>query len=1520
MTSHRALITWNLKGTCLTLISHNSVLPEFESYGSFSNALVSEKFLNSLPLRSKFSQSTGSDTTYLDKDDSEDLDEASEQDDSASGTKIPINPVLVAMKSPSIATYTIINKEIMCGNKLLGNRTDKVMMSFEKWCFGIFKDMFEGTLSTMSNKHKDWLVQEQTALGKDFSNPQRYKVGKVRSKSENNGIVSTEMELVLEQTQQVDIEKVAVHSSLRSLKPKCTIESRAKRSSINLTRTLFHITCSLHNVKTRVIMRVLRIILVVLPEHPSDTYVFTMKMEILLEPTSNKLMVGKLGDSDVHTLEDLTLILEILSRRFFLRLNLPDHRSVLTRSGGPIFDVEPLQKVQNDDDNYNVFDDDREYPEQPESVNEPYHDMCYDREQDDQDDTDEIAQERDLLASLFEKLKCEIDDSKNRNKFLKSSNQALVDKLKGEIEDFKTKNKSLESSNNHFKEANNELSKTNQLMFKDLKKFQAELDKYHDVNYASKVAIDCAKAKGDLMSYKIEFEKSCFYNDNLALMLAPETDGMIRLDKESRSKLSDLIRPFDYDQLNNLYDLFVPQHEKSPEQQYFSKPSKLSHTEYYYADHMNAILGVYTDIDEVSNLQCDYLETLEKCQHLEKELSKSRTMSKSFEALQKHAINLELDLQQCKEKIKNDKSFKINYSNVFLKEREQYFEIQDLKAQLQDKGIAISELKKLIEKMKGKSVETKFEKSSVIRQPNAFKSQRQSVLGKPAIFSDSLKKKDFSKSKSVTKNNVSNDFSKPVTAQILPQNIKSILKNTNVIASGMYKVHTEPNQTRTPQLPQDIRKTNKRVSFCIRVIPTISFTPPGYKWKPKSPIGNVNLNVSMPLGNASRNANILEPMTSRSSTLSNTSLSSNSFAALKFGNDQIALILGYGDLVQGTITIKRVYYVEGLNHNLFSVGQFCDTDLEVAFWKSTCYIRDLKGNDLLIGSCGTDLYSITLQDTSTPNPICLMAKAKSSQAWLWHHHLSQLNFDTINLLSKNNIVTGLPKLKFVKDHLCSSCELEKAKRKSFHTKTTPSSKIWLQLLHMDLCGPMRVESINGKKYVLVTVDDYSRYTWTHFLRSKDETPTVLIDFLTLVQRGLHAQVRIVRTDKGTEFLNKTFHAYFAKEGIRHETSTARTPEQNGIVKIHNRTLVEAARTMLSAAKVPLFFWAKAIATRSFTTNRSLISPRHEKTPYHIINGRKPSVKFFHIFGSLCYIIRDGENLDKMKEKGDACIFVGYSTQSRAYRVFNKRTRIIVEIIHVNFDELPQMMLDYVRSVPIPQCPTTVLEQVSLSPDPQSQENVPQAAETVTTSNELDLLFTLMFDELLNGTTLVVSKSSIVHVADAPDKRQHHNTTHSSTTTVVANAPPLNIQTTPQTTNQAPTQVPTVTANENITQAETNTKLAQVDNDEFINIFSTPVQEQGETPSHHVDSLNMHTFYQHHPSRQHWTKDHPLEQVIGNPSQSIRTRRQLETVGKMCMIALTVSQTEPKNIKEAMADSAWIESMQKELHQFDRLDV
>nr|GEW44251.1 hypothetical protein [Tanacetum cinerariifolium] len=471
---------------------------------------------------------------------------------------------------------------------------------------------------------------------------------------------------------------------------------------------------------------------------------------------------------------------------------------------GPIFDTEPLQKVSNND-NYNVFAIESEHPKQSKSVNDTYPieqddhnviidslDMSYDREQIDQDDDDDLANERDLLASLIEKLKCKIDDSKNRNKFVKTSNKVLVDKLKEMKKELLAHQETI-SILSQQKEAQIKFHKTRE---------DKELEKVISLENKVKVLDNIVYKTGQTVQImnmlnhncKTSFAKPEFlkkaqranprlydigcYNNNLALMLAPEFDEVIRLEKESRSKLSDLIRPFDYEKLNNLYDLFVPQREKSSTQRDFSE-------------------SVYTKLDEVTNLQCDYLETLDKCECLKKELSKSKMMSKSFEALQKHAINLELDLQQCQEKIKNDKSFKENQSKEFRKEREQYFESQDLKAQLQDKGIAISELKKLIERLKGKSMETKFGKSSVIRQPNASKSQRPSILGKPTIFSYSLERKDCSKSKSVTKNNVSNDFLKPVTAQILPPNKKSILKNTNVLAPGMYKLHTKPTETRT---------------------------------------------------------------------------------------------------------------------------------------------------------------------------------------------------------------------------------------------------------------------------------------------------------------------------------------------------------------------------------------------------------------------------------------------------------------------------------------------------------------------------------------------------------------------------------------------------------------------------------------------------------------------------------------------------------------------------------------------------
>nr|GEV87529.1 retrovirus-related Pol polyprotein from transposon TNT 1-94 [Tanacetum cinerariifolium] len=598
----------------------------------------------------------------------------------------------------------------------------------------------------------------------------------------------------------------------------------------------------------------------------------------------------------------------------------------------------------------------------------------------------------------------------------------------------------------------------------------------------------------------------------------------------------------------------------------------------------------------------------------------------------------------------------------------------------------VCELKKLIGKGKRKSVETKFDKPSVVRQPNAQQIPKLSVLGKPAPFSDSLERRNFSKIKSVPKTNVSEGLSKLVTTQTLPQTTRQAVSNTNVLKPGMYRIDNMTTQTRAPQSPRAVRNTNPRMSTSTGVNHKTNVSKPQHRSNQLTDkVVPYNSQVKLKKTQVEEHpristiSNIIKSVTACNDSLnSRTSnvnavcatcgkclVDSNHFACvtkmlndvnartkkpnhmtgnlkllynfvekflgtIRFGNDQFAPVLRYGDLVQGNIMINRVYYVEGLNHNLFSVGQFFDADLEVAFQKSTCFVRDLQGNDLLIGNHGFELYTISFKESTSSTPLCLMAKASPTQAWLWHGRLSHLNFDYINLLLKKDVVIGLPKLKFVKDQLCSSCKLSKAKRSSFNSKAVPSSKGRINFLHMDLCGPMRV--------------------------------------------------------------------------------------------------------------------------------------------------------------------------DKMKEKRDPCILVG-STQSKGYRVYNKRTRLIVESIHIRFDEIKEM-----------------------------------------------------------------SKTSVVNVTSGfVPQRQ---------------------------------------------------KASDYDNSDSVpqlqNVFSSA---DAHVPSQQELDLLFGPLY-----NEFFAADHLLEQVCRNPSKPVQTRRQLATDHEMCMFALTVSTSEPKNIKEAMAASAWVEALQEELHQFDKLQM
>ncbi|GKC20277.1 retrovirus-related pol polyprotein from transposon TNT 1-94 [Tanacetum coccineum] len=249
---------------------------------------------------------------------------------------------------------------------------------------------------------------------------------------------------------------------------------------------------------------------------------------------------------------------------------------------------------------------------------------------------------------------------------------------------------------------------------------------------------------------------------------------------------------------------------------------------------------------------------------------------------------------------------------------------------------------------------------------------------------------------------------------------------------------------------------------------------------------------------------------------------------VRFGNGHFGAIMGYGDYVISDSVISKVYYVEGRGHNLFSIGKFFDSDLEVAFKKHSCYVRNEDGVDLLKRSRGSNLYTISVEDMMKSSLICLLSEASKNKSWLWHLRLNHLNFGTINDLARKDLVRGLPRLQFEKYHLCSACQLGKSKKYTHKPKSENTIMEVLHTLHIDLCGPMRVQSINGKKHILVIVDDYSRFTWVKFLRLKDETPEFVIKFLKQIQVGLNKTVRYIRTDNGTEFINQVLTGYYEK--------------------------------------------------------------------------------------------------------------------------------------------------------------------------------------------------------------------------------------------------------------------------------------------------------------------------------------------------------------------------------------------------------
>ncbi|GJY21361.1 putative ribonuclease H-like domain-containing protein [Tanacetum coccineum] len=359
------------------------------------------------------------------------------------------------------------------------------------------------------------------------------------------------------------------------------------------------------------------------------------------------------------------------------------------------------------------------------------------------------------------------------------------------------------------------------------------------------------------------------------------------------------------------------------------------------------------------------------------------------------------------------------------------------------------------------------------------------------------------------------------------------------------------------------------------------------------------------------------------------------------GSPKGGKMTGKDKIRTGKLDFEDVYFVKELKFNLFSVLQMCDKKNNVLFTETECLI--LSPNFKLLDESQVllkvprqnNMYSFDLKNVVPSGGLtCLFAKAIIDESNLWHRRLGHINFKTMNKLVRGNLVRGLPSKLFENDHTCVACQKGKQHKASCKTKLVSSISQPLQMLHMDLFGPTSVRSINHKTYCLVVTDDYSRFSWVFFLATKDETSGILKTFITGIENQINHKVKIIRCDNGTEFKNNDMNQFCGMKGIKREFSVARTPQQNGVAERKNRTLIEAARTMLADSLLPTTFWAEAVSTACYVQNRVLVTKPHNKTPYELLHGRPPSISFMRPFGCPVTILNTLDPLGKFDGKAD----------------------------------------------------------------------------------------------------------------------------------------------------------------------------------------------------------------------------------------------------------------------------------------------
>src|SRR5919109_506390 len=388
---------------------------------------------------------------------------------------------------------------------------------------------------------------------------------------------------------------------------------------------------------------------------------------------------------------------------------------------------------------------------------------------------------------------------------------------------------------------------------------------------------------------------------------------------------------------------------------------------------------------------------------------------------------------------------------------------------------------------------------------------------------------------------------------------------------------------------------------------------------------------------------------------------------ITFGDNGKGRVLSEGAIqVSDSFTLKRVALVKNLRYNLLSVSQLLDEGLEVRFKSGVSRILDSRGD--LVCEILPEGQVFRADFSRSFGPARCLVAGSSTELWRGHRRLGHLSFDLLTHLSALDLIRGLPKLKYEKDLVCAPCRHGKMVASSHPPLTDVMTEHPGELLHMDLVSPARVRSVGGTWYILVVVDDFSRYAWVFFMASKNETFGFVRDLVLGLKNERNGKaMRAIRSDNGSEFKNARFESFCRDLGLEHQFSSPYVACQNGVVERKNRTHCEMARTMLDEHRTPRKYWAEAVNTACHVSNRIFLRAFKKKTCYELFHGRSPKVSHFRVFGCKCFILKKG-NLDKFESRSHDGIFLGYANHSRAYRVLNIETNQIMKACEVTFDE------------------------------------------------------------------------------------------------------------------------------------------------------------------------------------------------------------------------------------------------------------